>query len=65
MNGNGAINMALISTYNDNVDFGSREHTDTNVRPQLIVTFDTSSSDTTPPVGAGHADRPTHPPTTG
>ena len=29
VNGNGALNMALISTFNDNVDFGSREHTDT------------------------------------
>ena len=57
VNGNGALNMALISTYNDNVDFGSREHADTAVRPQLIVTFDTASSDTTPPVGAGHTDR--------
>ena len=61
VNGNGTINMALISTYNDNVDFGSREHTDANVRPQLIVTFDTSSSDTTPPSAPGTltADAPT------
>ena len=29
MNGNGLVNMALISTYNDNVDFGSREAPDT------------------------------------
>ena len=62
VNGNGSINMALISTFNDNVDFGSREHTDTNVRPQLIVTFDTSNNDTTPPSAPGTltGDAPTH-----
>ena len=43
VNGNGLVNMALISTFNDNVDFGSREHADTALRPQLIVTFDSSS----------------------
>jgi chitodextrinase len=53
VNANGTLNLALISTYNDNVDFGSREHTDTAVRPQLVVTFDTSSSDTTPPSAPG------------
>ena len=35
VNGNGALNLALISTYNDNVDFGSRELADTAKRPQL------------------------------
>ncbi len=62
VNGNGSINMALISTYNDNVDFGSREHADTNVRPQLIVTFDTANNDTTPPTAPGTltGDAPSH-----
>ena len=44
------------------MDFGSREFADTTKRPQLIVTFDTSSSDTTPPSAPGTltADAPTH-----
>ena len=62
VNGNGTVNMALISTFNDNVDFGSREHGDESKRPQLIVTFDTDSGDTTPPSVPGTltADAPTH-----
>jgi glucose/arabinose dehydrogenase/chitodextrinase len=62
VNANGTLNLALISTFNDNVDLGSREHADTAVRPQLIVTFDTSSSDTTAPSAPGTltADAPTH-----
>src|SRR6185295_9474824 len=51
--GNGALNLALISTFNDNVDFGSREHADPTLRPQLIVTFDSNSTDTTPPSSPG------------
>ena len=31
VNGNGLVNMALISDFNDSVDFGSREHTDVAV----------------------------------
>ena len=60
--GNGMLNLALISTFNDNVDFGSREHADEAKRPQLIVTYDTASSDTTPPSAPGTltADAPTH-----
>ena len=53
MNGNGALNLALISTFNDNVDFGSRELADTAMRPQLIVTFDSTSTDTTAPSAPG------------
>ncbi|MGH2978711.1 MAG: DUF7594 domain-containing protein [Solirubrobacterales bacterium] len=62
VNGNGAVNLALISDFNDNVDFGSREHADPAVRPQLIVTYDTSSSDTTPPSAPGTltAEAPSH-----
>ena len=50
--------MALISDFNDSVDFGSREHTDTASRPQLIVTFDSSTNDTQPPTRSGHPRRP-------
>ncbi len=53
VNGNGLVNMALISTYNDNVDFGSREAPDTAVRPQLTVTFDASTNDAVPPSAPG------------
>ena len=62
VNGNGLVNMALISTFNDNVDFGSREHADTTKRPQLTVTFDSANNDTTPPSAPGTltADAPNH-----
>jgi glucose/arabinose dehydrogenase len=62
VNGNGTLNLALISTFNDNVDFGSREFSDTARRPQLIVTFDTSSSDATAPSAPGTltAEAPSH-----
>ena len=54
VNGNGLVNLALISDFNDSVDFGSREHTDTASRPQLIVTFDSSNNDTAAADGSGH-----------
>jgi chitodextrinase len=53
VNGNGLVNMALISDFNDSVDFGSREHADVNSRPQLIVTFDSSVTDTQVPTAPG------------
>jgi glucose/arabinose dehydrogenase len=62
VNGNGLLNMALISDYNDSVDFGSREHTDVTARPQLIITFDSSNNDLEPPSAPDTltADAPTH-----
>ena len=62
VNGNGLVNMALISDYNDSVDFGSREHTDVNSRPQLIVTFDSSVNDTEAPTAPDTltAEAPSH-----
>ena len=53
VNGNGLVNMALISTFNDNVDFGSREHDGHRLRPQLIVTFDASNNDAVAPNAPG------------
>ena len=47
--GNGTLNLALASTVKDNVDFASREHVTTALRPQLVVTFETESIDTQPP----------------
>jgi hypothetical protein len=62
VNGNGLVNMALISDFNDSVDFGSREHTDVASRPQLIVTFDSSVTDSQAPTAPGTltADAPSH-----
>ena len=62
VNGNGLVNLAFISDYNDSVDFGSREHTDPTARPQLIVTFDSSNNDTEPPTAPDTltANAPTH-----
>jgi chitodextrinase len=62
VNANGTLNLALISAFNDNVDFGSREHGDESKRPQLIVTYDTASSDATPPSAPGTltAEAPSH-----
>ena len=37
--------MALVSTFSDNVDFGSREFTDPAKRPQLMVTYDAAGHD--------------------
>ena len=49
VNGNGALNVALATAVKDNVDFASREHTSTTMRPQLVVTFESDSADTQPP----------------
>ena len=45
----GDVDMALVSTFTDNVDFGSRDHADAAKRPQLEVTYDASGHDTEPP----------------
>ena len=52
--GDGPLDVALIPTYNDNVDFGSREHAEVAKRPRLEVTFESSATDTqAPSVPAG------------
>ena len=57
VNGNGALNLALATAVKDNVDFASREHATTTVRPQLVVTFESDSADTQPPSAPGGACR--------
>ena len=57
VNGNGALNMALISTFNDNVDFGSREHADTDGAPAADRHVRHGQQRHDAAVGAGHADR--------
>ena len=59
--GDGTLNLALIPTYNDNVDFGSREHAEPVKRPLLEVTFEASTVDSEPPAAptALTADAPT------
>jgi glucose/arabinose dehydrogenase/PKD repeat protein len=47
--GDGQVNLALVPTFNDNVDFGSKEHTDPEKRPKLVVTYDAASQDAEPP----------------
>jgi glucose/arabinose dehydrogenase/PKD repeat protein len=47
--GDGTLDVGLIPTFNDNVDFGSREHAEAAKRPQLVVTFETTSPDNEPP----------------
>jgi glucose/arabinose dehydrogenase len=62
VNGNGLVNLALISSANDNVDFGSREYAEETKRPQLVVTFDSYTADSTPPSTPGtlNASAPSH-----
>ena len=48
-----------VPTFNDNVDFGSREHTDPEKRPQLVVTFEPRPADTEPPIRSVEPLRPT------
>jgi PKD repeat protein/glucose/arabinose dehydrogenase len=60
--GDGDVNVALISTLNDNVDFGSREFADPVKRPQLVVTYDAATHDTEPPTAPANvtAQAPSH-----
>ncbi len=60
--GDGDVNLALVSTFNDNVDFGSKEFTDPAKRPQLVVTYDAATQDTEVPSAPSNvtADAPTH-----
>ena len=62
VSGDGPVNLALIPTFNDNVDFGSREHTDLGKRPQLVVTFESTSADTEAPSPPGNlwVEAPSH-----
>ena len=53
VNGNGSLDLALVSTFNDNVDFGSRDFTEPDKRPQLVVTFEASATDTEAPASPG------------
>ncbi len=62
VNGDGEVNVALVSTYNDNVDFGSREFTDPAKRPQLVVTYDAAPQDAEAPTAPSNlaATAPSH-----
>jgi len=51
--GNGTVNLAVIATGTDGTVFYSRESSNTSLRPQLVVTVETSSTPPPPPSGNG------------
>jgi glucose/arabinose dehydrogenase/chitodextrinase len=49
VSGDGTLDVGLIPNFNDNVDFGSREHAEPAKRPQLVVSFESQAGDTEAP----------------